>query len=438
MAFPKWVFLIYFFFLMVVSTLVLSLDSNALGSKFLDYAKKAEVFDWMVQIRRKLHEHPELAYDEVETSKLIRKELDNLGIPYTYPVAKTGVIGKVGTGGPPFVALRADMDALPIQEEVEWEHKSKIPGKMHACGHDAHVAMLLGAAKMLKTQEKELQGTIVLVFQPAEEGGAGAVKVLDSGVLDNVKAIFGLHVANGVPVGVTASRAGSFMAGSGNFEAVIKGQGGHGALPHLSKDPVVAAANVIISLQQLISREADPADSQVVTVATLEGSNAFNVIPETAKFGGTFRGFSTIRHLKERIQEVIVSQAVVSRCTAAVDFFEDEKPLYPAVINDDALYALYKGVAAEMLGSERVLEPPALTVSEDFAFYQEKLPGLFFFIGIQNQTVGNVALHSPKFEIAEDAFPYGAALHATLATTYLNHVLIGSQSQPNFYNRDEL
>ncbi|PON75631.1 Amidohydrolase [Trema orientale] len=428
MAFPKWVSLI-FVILMFWPTFILSLDSYTISSNFLDEANKSEVFDWMVEIRRKIHEYPELAYEEVNTSKLIRERLDELDIPYTYPIATTGLIGKVGTGNAPFVALRADMDALAIQEEVEWEHKSKVDGKMHACGHDAHVAMLLGAAKILKTHESELQGTILLVFQPAEERGAGAKKVLDSGLLDNVTAIFGLHVSPGFYVGGAASRAGAYLAGSGTFEAVIIGKGAHAALPHESIDPVVAAATIIISLQHLISREADPADSQVVTVATLEGSNAYNVIPDSVTLGGTFRAFEVIRQLQSRVQEVIISQANVSRCNATVNFFEEEKPLTPAVINDNDLYEYYTRIATALLGAENVYESPLTTVSEDFAFYQEELPGLLYYIGIMNDTVGQEPSHTSTFQIAEEAFPYGAALHTTLATTYLSKLLGSSKAK---------
>lgn len=416
-----------------VPTLVLS--DLSITSKFLEHANKPEVFDWMVGIRNDLHEYPELLYDVFETSERVRQELDNLKIPYESSVAKTGVIGYVGTMEEPFVALRADMDGLPIHELVEWEHKSKIDGKMHACGHDAHTAMLLGASKILKEHEKELQGTVLLVFQPAEEGGAGAREVWKTGLLKEVKAIFGLHVAPDVPVGVVGSRAGDFMAGSGTFEAVITGEGGHAAQPHLGIDPVVAAANVIISLQHLISREAEPGDPQVVTVAKLEGSDAFNVIPNTVTIGGSFRAFSTIRHLSRRIEEVIVAQAAVSKCSAAVNFFEDVKPLYPAVNNNEKLYDHFKNVATQMLGPQRVLEAPQVTVSEDFAFYQEEVPGLFFFLGIKNETHGEEPVHSAHFDIAQDAFPYGAALHASLVTTYLSDVL-GSQGKQ--YPRDEL
>ncbi|PWA82336.1 IAA-amino acid hydrolase ILR1-like protein [Artemisia annua] len=293
---PKWALL-----LIIIS----SLFSSGLCLDFLETAKSDEFFSWMVGIRRKIHENPELGYEEYETSKIIRNELGRLGIEYKYPVAVTGVVGYVGTGAPPFVAVRADMDALAMQEMVEWEHKSKVPGKMHACGHDAHVTMLLGAAKILKDNSHLLKGTVLLVFQPAEEGGGGAIQVVESGVLENVRAIFGLHVSPDLPLGQVSSRSGTLLAGSGFFEAVITGKGGHAAIPQHSIDPILAASNVVLSLQQLISREADPLDSQVVTVAKFQGGGAFNVIPDSVTIGGTFRAFSkeTFLQLKRRIQE---------------------------------------------------------------------------------------------------------------------------------------
>ncbi|KAJ4959246.1 hypothetical protein NE237_026357 [Protea cynaroides] len=427
MVFSKWVFPI--FILHLLGTIP-TFSSSSLTAKeladipvnFLNHAKRPEVADWMVGIRRKIHENPELKYEEVETSQLIRNELDKMGIPYKYPVAVTGVVGYIGTGRPPFVAIRADMDALPLQERVEWEHKSKVPGKMHACGHDAHVTMLLGAAKILQEYRDNLQGTVVLLFQPAEEGGGGAAKMIEAGVLENVVAIFGFHISHEVPIGSVASRPGLIRAGSLIFEAVIRGKGGHAAFPQHTIDPILAASNAIVSLQHLVSREADPLDSQVVTVTKFNGGSTFNVIPDSVTIGGTLRAFSkeTFMHLKQRIEEVITGQAAVQRCSASVDFLLDKKPFSPPTVNNDDLHEHYLKVAGDMLGVHNLKVIKPLMGAEDFSLFTEVIPGYYFFLGMKNETREPLASnHSPYFTVNEDALPYGAALHASLATTYL-------------------
>ncbi|KAM2313536.1 hypothetical protein ACFX1S_026688 [Malus domestica] len=427
MASCKWVpsFFTVLLILPLLSSSTSSLCREELAQipvKFFDFAKRQELFDYMVGVRRTIHENPELGFEEFETSKLIRGELDRIGVRYKYPFAGTGVVGFVGTGGPPFVAIRADMDALAMQESVEWEHKSKVAGKMHACGHDAHVAMLLGATKILQEHRHELQGTVVLVFQPAEEGGGGAKKMIDEGALENVAAIFGLHVSSSDPIGSVSTRSGPFLAASGFFEAVISGKGGHAAIPQHTIDPILAASNVIVSLQHLVSREADPLDSQVVTVGKFQGGGAFNVIPDSVTIGGTFRAFSkeSFMHLKQRIEEVITRQASVQRCNATVLFNEKEKPFYPVVVNDKDLHQHFLNVAGDLLGPRNILEKPPLMGAEDFAFYQQVIPGYFFMVGMKNESQGKLESgHSPNFRINEDVLPYGAALHASLATRYL-------------------
>lgn len=430
--------------LFYLSTFVFSDSPNGNDSQpeisinFLESAKSEDLFNWMVKIRRAIHENPELGFEEFETSRLIRDELEKLGIPYSHPLAVTGIVGSIGTGNPPFVAIRADMDALPIEEKVEWKHKSKFPGKMHACGHDAHVAMLLGAAKLLQEHRNELQGTVLLVFQPAEEGGGGAKRMLDAGILEGVDAIFGLHVSHIHPVGTVAIRPGPILAGSGFFSAQISGKGGHAAIPQNTIDPILAASSIIVSLQHLVSREADPLDSQVVTVSKFQGGNAFNVIPDSVTIGGTFRAFSknNLVQLKQRIEEVIVRQAAVQRCNATVDF--SDKSFYPPTVNDEALHKHFFSIAEPMLGPEKILERKPTMGAEDFSFFAEAVPGYFYFVGMANDTQGGTVLpHSPFFELNEDVLPYGAALHASLAATYLLRLHEKSNVQETHFH-DEL
>lgn len=400
-----------------------SSSSYGVSQEILRLAKLPETMEWLKNVRRKIHERPELAYQEFETSALIRSELDGMGIKYRWPLAETGVVASIGTGGPPFVALRADMDALPIQEEVEWEHKSKNPGKMHACGHDGHATMLLGAAKILQERKHMLQGTVVLIFQPAEEAGAGAKRMIKDGALENVEAIFGMHLAYDQPTGAVMSKPGPLTAGCGFFKAVITGKGGHAAIPQQSIDPIVAASASIVSLQHLISREANPLDSQVVTVTTSKGGDAFNVIPNSVTISGTFRAFSneSFYRLKQRIEEVIVGQSLVQRCAATVEFLEKEYPFIPPTVNDQNMHDHVFKVAADVVGAHNVKIATPLMAGEDFAFYTEVIPAAFFLFGMKNETCGSIhAPHTSVFTIDENVLPLGAAMHAAIAERYLN------------------
>ncbi|KAA8518494.1 hypothetical protein F0562_015968 [Nyssa sinensis] len=380
-------------------------DIESLTRNLLESAREPDFVGWLKSVRRRIHEYPELAFEEHRTSQLIRSELDSLGIEYSWPVAQTGV------------------------ELVEWEHKSKINGKMHACGHDAHVTMLLGAAKLLQHKRDELKGTVKLVFQPGEEGGAGAYHMLKEGVLDKSQAIFGLHVWPELPIGKIGSRPGPLLAGSGRFLAIIQGIGGHAAEPHTTRDPILAASLAILALQQIVSRETDPLEARVVSVCFINGGQAGNVIPETVRFGGTYRSMTSegISYLRQRIKEVVEVQAAVHRCTAVIDFMDGKVIPYPPTVNDKAMYEHAKSIGESLVGEANMHHVPMTMAAEDFSFYSQKMAAALFLIGIKNETLkSDERLHSPHFVIDEEVLPIGAALHATVAMSYLNGYAVKS------------
>lgn len=383
--------------------------------QFLDDARSHA--EWIIGLRRQLHRFPELMYEEVRTSQLVQTTLDELGIPYESGIAETGVVATLGTGDSPCVALRADMDALPIHEETDVPFRSEIDGKMHACGHDCHTAMLLGAAKVLKARESELPGTVRLLFQPAEEGGAGGKRMRDAGVLEapNVERIFGLHVWPLLPTGSIGSRAGTFLAGAGEVDITVRGKGGHAAMPHLCIDPVVTSAKIITELQTIVSRSLDPLDSGVISITKVHGGEAYNVIPEEVRLAGTIRALTMDRFqwLKDRLQSIATQTAAANECEATIEFPGNP---YPPTVNDASLWSDVQGIAGDLLGSGSVHEIPAVMGGEDFAFYTEQVPGCFVGLGVRNEETGcTFSVHHPQFKVDEDALPIGSALHACFA-----------------------
>ncbi|HAD58427.1 MAG TPA: amidohydrolase [Planctomycetaceae bacterium] len=388
-----------------------------------DLRREAEAAkNWILSLRRQLHKHPELMYEEFRTSQLVQDTLSELQIPFEAGIAETGVVGTLGSGDGPCIALRADMDALPIQEAADVEFRSEVDGKMHACGHDCHTAMLLGAAKVLKQREESLKGTVKLIFQPAEEGGAGGKRMSDAGVLanPNVSRIFGLHVWPMLPTGTFGSRAGTFLAAAGELDITIHGRGGHAAMPHQCIDPVVTAAKVITELQTIVSRELDPMNSAVISITSIHGGEAYNVIPEQVKLQGTIRALDTdtFQMLQKRIEETATQIAAAAQCRAEVAFPGNA---YPATVNDDALWETVQELAGELVGSDHVHEIPALMGGEDFAFFAEQVPGCFVGLGIRNEDCGaTYSVHHPMFKVDEDALPLGTALHACFAVHSLS------------------
>ena len=383
-------------------------------NKFSNLIKEASQHkQWIIDLRRRIHQNPELMYEEVETSKLIQSTLTDIGVDFKAGMAETGVLASIGSGDGPCVALRADMDALPIHEKADVEFPSKVDGKMHACGHDCHVAMLLGAAKILKSHESEIAGTVKLVFQPAEEGGAGGKRMTDEGALKNpdVQRIFGLHVWPLVPSGTITSRAGTFLAATTSFEIVVSGKGGHAAMPHYTIDPVATSAKIVNDAQTIVSRENDPLTPLVVSFTALNGGEAFNVIPASVTIRGTIRALST-EHLnwaKDRLAALTDSIAQANLCEAKIEFRGND---YPATVNDAALWDFTKQIWSECHAEETTIESAPIMGGEDFAFYTEQVPGCFVGLGIRNEAVGSTFnVHHPQFKVDEDVLPVGSALH---------------------------
>lgn len=368
--------------------------------------------------RRALHQYPELAFEEARTAAFVEEHLRALGIEVRTGVARTGVVGIVRANRKksPAVLLRADMDALPIQEEPGREYGSRYPGRMHACGHDGHTAMLLGAAKLLASRRTELERDVVLCFQPAEEVGGGAREMIAEGVLDRdaTSAAYALHLWSQFPAGTLHVRPGPIMAAQDEFTACFVGRGGHGAFPHLGVDPILAAAYGVTALQSIVSRSVDPIHPAVVSVGSLHGGSAPNVIPDSTRMDGTLRSFDEgVREvLRHRLREILEGTASASGCRLQFEL----RPGYPAVVNDPLAVERVRLEGSRVFGASNVEEPAPMAAAEDFAYFLQKVPGAFILVGAGNAERGITAPHhSPTFDIDESVLPRGSELLARLA-----------------------
>lgn len=357
----------------------------------------------MEGLRRDLHAHPELAFEERRTAAQVGAFLEGRGLSLRSGVGGTGVVASVGGPGR-HVLLRVDMDGLPIVEETGAAYASQKPGLMHACGHDGHVAMGAAAARVLAGRAHA--GRVDVLFQPAEEGAGGAEAVVKDGVLDGVETAIGVHLWNELPVGTIGVKAGPLMAAVDGVRILVRGRGGHGALPHRAADPVVAAAQVVLALQTVASREVSPLEPVVLTIASIHGGSAFNVIPEEVTLLGTFRTFDAAlrRSMPERIGRIAGQVAQGLGCRAEVEIL----PGPAAVINDPGVAELARRAAVEVVGEDRVVEPTRTMGGEDMSVYLDRVPGCFVFIGSANPERGLAEPHhSPRFDFDEAALPIG-------------------------------
>ena len=363
-----------------------------------------ELVPELVALRRALHREPELAFAETRTAARVAAFLADSPLELRSGVGGTGVVATVEGGPGPTVLLRVDMDALPIQEQSEAEYVSRSPGLMHACGHDGHTAMGAAAARILARRRP--RGRIRIVFQPAEEGEGGAQAVVGEGVMDGVDRVLGIHLWNELPVGTLGVKSGPLMAAVDRLRIVVRGRGGHGAKPHRAADPVVAAAHVVIALQTLVAREVSPVQPAVLTVGSIHGGQAFNVIPDEVTLTGTLRTFDAElrRSLPERVTRIASGVASGLQCRAEVEV----KPGNPAVINDASMAELAARAAARVVGEASVVSPEPTMGGEDMAIYFERSPGCFVFVGSANPARGlDQPHHSPRFDFDEEALAIG-------------------------------
>jgi amidohydrolase len=380
------------------------------------------------QIRRDIHAHPELCFEEHRTAAVVAQKLQEWGIPVIRGLGGTGIVGKITNGdGQRAIGLRADMDALPMAETNTFAHRSKHEGKMHACGHDGHTAMLLGAAYYL-AQHKHFDGTVYLIFQPAEEGGGGAKRMIDEGLFEQcpMDAVFGMHNWPGAAVGTFGVTAGPMMASSNEFEVIVKGKGAHAAQPHKSIDPIMVAVQIAQSWQTIVSRNVSPLEAVVLSITQIHSGSATNVIPDEATLIGTVRGFSTANiDLAERRMQAIAEHTAAA-FDASVEFAF--KRNYPPLINHAKETAFAADVMRAIVGEDQVDAQVEPTMgAEDFSFMLQEKPGCYVFIGNgegEHRDIGHglgpCNLHNPSYDFNDDLLPIGATYWVRLVESYLN------------------
>ncbi|CAN5705386.1 M20 family metallopeptidase [soil metagenome] len=383
-----------------------------------------EILPGVVADRRHLHANPELAFEEYETAQFVTERLQALGVEdIRTGIGKTGVTGLIrgNQGDGKVVMLRADMDALPILEENDADYRSTVDGKMHACGHDAHTAMLLGSIRLLMDLRDQFAGTVKVLFQPAEEvPPGGAIEMIRDGALENprVDVVFGLHVASELVAGKIGVRAGAASAGSDRFRITVQGRGGHAARPNDAIDPVVVGAHIVTAFQTLVSRETDPTQAAVVTVGSIVAGDAFNVIPDTAEIKGTIRTLDPeVRaRMEERLPELARGIGAAMRADVTVQFIKG----YPGMVNDEEMSEVVRQAATDVVGADNVVESKTGLGGEDFAYFLLERPGCFFRVGTRNDERNIVyGHHHPKFDVEEDGMAPGIA---TTVQTVLNYL----------------
>jgi len=370
----------------------------------------------LVAWRRDFHCHPEVAFEEARTSAVVREFLESLGLPVR-SAGGTGLVAVLeGNPGGKTVALRADMDALPVQEEGEKEYRSLNRGVTHACGHDGHMAMLMAAAKVLAGRKNDLNGRVVFLFQPAEEKPPGGAKrMIEEGALDGVDAVFGLHLWQPFPTGMIGVIKGPMLAQADNFSLIVKGKGGHGAMPHTAVDPILAAAQIIVSSQSIVSRNVDPLKPCVVTFGTINGGTTHNIIPAEVAMAGTVRTFDlAVQALAERrLREIAEETAKAFGASCRVEYTTG----YPALVNDAGMVDFVTDVAKRVFGKSCLRPFDPVMGGEDFAYYLQKVPGAFLFLGAGDDR--EFPHHHPAFDIDEKALPLGTLLITSLALEFL-------------------